>query len=252
MQPLEFWISNGQLVPPKEAGTSLPERLIPDGDNIVKIVADDSGTAVRWHGFGANWASLFFAKEWIARFPGPYTLHYYFSGWFTETIADPVEARARIDTLIAKSDLNLSSRVYIQSFDPETRKLPELIRRTLDAGEAPAEASIDCSLDFDTGRVKVERIGAQSAIAQLWGLSPVSTPCLSGTTYDKAVSAAYAEVLHTGRPHYDHIYAAMAGRDGEIAWIPYQRVVMPHAKRRGRARLVSVVSEVTPVEIAVV
>jgi hypothetical protein len=250
---MEFWISKGLVPKPVPAdGRPLQERILLDRHNLVKVTSTDMGTTVKWHAFGANWASLFFAKEWIGTFPGPYTLIYYMSGWFSETLIDPIDARDRLDQLIAKSDLHLSSRVYTQSFDPKTRVLPDIIRRTLEAGQAPAEASIDCSFDAETGRVKVERIGANSAIARLWGLSPVSTPCLSGTSYDKVVSRAYADVLQTGRPHYDHIYAAMMGADGEVAWIPYQRIVMPLPKVRGRARQVSVVSEIMPVEIAVV
>ncbi len=254
MDQMEFWISKGCLVPKPEfeAGNSLQERIVLDRLNLVKVSTGENGTAVKWHAFGANWASLYFAREWIATFPGPYTFNYYMSGWFSETLTDPIDACDRLDQLIAKSDLHLSSRVYMQSFDPKTRLLPEALRTALEAGRAPPESSIDCSFDSETGRVKVERIGTNSAIARLWGLSPVSTPCLSGTTYDKVVSRAYAEVLQSGQPHYDHIYAAMMGADGEVAWIPYQRVVLPLAKGRGRTKLVSVVSEITPVEIAVV
>lgn len=253
-EPLEFWISQGRLVPRPEFENSqdLPERVQLERSNLVKVIVCEQGATIKWHAFAANWASLYFAKEWIGTFAGPYTLNYYISGWFSETYREASQARDRIDQLIAKSDLQLSSRVYIKSLDPSGHRLPDKLRKTLDAGQAPEDSSIDCSIDEATGRVKVERIGSNSAIAKLWGMSPVSTPCLSGTTYDKVVSAAYAEVIKTGRPHYDHIYAAMMRPDGEVAWIPYQRVVLPHVKRRGRQHLVTVVSEITPVEIAVV
>jgi hypothetical protein len=251
---LEFWISKGCLVPKPEPedGKPLPERTLLDRYNLVKVTASPKGATIKWFAFGANWASLYFAKEWIGTFPGPYTLNYYMSGWFTEKYDDPLDARDRIDTLIAKSDLHLSSRIYTQSFDPDTCQLPDLIRRTYETGVAPPEASVDCSMDEETGRVKVERIGPQSAIAKLWGVSPVSTPCLAGTNYDKVTAKGYFEAVRTGQPYYDHIYAAMMGRDGEVSWIPYQRIVMPHARKRGRNRMVSVVSEVTQVAIAVV
>jgi hypothetical protein len=254
LDQLEFWIEKGVLVPRPEfrAAPGMSERALLDRGNLVKVTVDESGVWVKWHAFGANWASLYFAKEWIGTFRGPYTLQYYISGWFTETIADAAQARDRIDHLIGKSDLHLSSRIYMRPFDPKGRVLPENLRRALEAGQAPEETSIDCSIDDDTGRVKVERIGTNSAIARLWGMSPVTTPCLSGTSYDKAVSHAYADVLRTGRPHYDHIYAAMMGPDGDISWIPYQRLVTRHPASRGSQQLVSVVSEVTPVEIAVV
>jgi hypothetical protein len=251
---LEFWISKGRLIPypDQELAACKTELATLDKHGFVKVTVDEDGATVKWHSFGANWASLYFAKEWIGTFKGPYKLKFYFSGWFTETHADPAVARNRIDALIAKSDLHLSSRVYVQSFALENRPLPASLRHVLETGMPEAERSIDCSIDEASGRVKVERIGSNSVIAQLWGMSPVSSPCLSGTSYDKAVSAAYLHVLKTGLPHYDHIYAAMTGPDGEVNWIPYQRIVTPGPKRRGKGRLVTVVSEITPVEIAVV
>lgn len=251
---LEFWIEKGALVAKPEFATTpgITERALLDRGNLVRVTVGENGVTVKWHAFGANWASLYFAKEWIGTFTGPYRLQYFISGWFTEILDDAAQARNRIDQLIAKSDLHLSSRIYVRPLDPSTRVLPENLRRALEGGHVPEEASVDCSIDEETGRVKVERIGANSAIAKLWGMSPVTSPCLSGTSYDKAVSVAYGEVLRTGRPHYDHIYAAMMGPDGDVAWIPYQRLVTRHPESNGHHQLVSVVSELTPVEIAVV
>jgi hypothetical protein len=254
LEHVDYWIAKGCLVPKPESDDAgnMSDRSLLDRHNLVKVSVDEEGVTIRWQAFGPNWASLFFAKEWIGTFRGPYTLCYFISGWFTETYADPASAKDRIDQLIAKSDLHLSSRIYTKVLDPRDCDLPENIRAALETGVAPLAASIDCLLDSESGRVKVERIGESSAIAKLWGMSPVSAPCLAGTSYDKVTTRGYVEALRTGRPHYDHVYAAMMGRDGEISWIPYQRVVMPHAKARGRWRMVSVVSEVTPVAIAVV
>jgi len=254
MEKFEFWIANGLLVarPDGPGEAELPERVLLDRNNMVKVTVDDSGVTIKWHAAAANWASLHFVKAWIGARPGPFTLRYYLSGWFTETLNDAPAARDRIAMIMSKSDVHLSSRVYVKEFDPAAHQLPESLRTSFESGEAPADDSIDCSVDEASGRVKVERIGSHSPIAKLWGMSPVSTPCLSGTSYDTVVSRAYADVLRTGKPHYDHIYAAMMGPDGEVAWIPYQRLVMRHPASRSRRRLVSVVSEITPVEIAVV
>lgn len=254
MEKIEYWIANGNIVaPPASPGVAgISERMLLGRDGLVKIAVDEACVTIKWHAAAANWASLHFVKGWIGPLNGPFTLHFYLSGWFTETFDDMRQARERIDTIMSKSDVHLSSRVYVKQLDPAAHTLPESLRATFEAGEAPAETSIDCSIDDANGKVKVERIGSNSPIAKLWGMSPVSTPCLSGTSYDTVVSRAYGEVLRTGKPHYDHIYAAMMGTDGEVAWIPYQRLVLRHKESRRRHRLVSVVSEIMPVEIAVV
>lgn len=250
---MEYWIHKGELVPAPECSVEngVSEKDLLTRRGMVKIVAGEGGTSVTWYAAAANWSSLMLAKEWIGTSSAPYTLSYFLSGWFSETLSDPEAAKRRLDHLIAKSDLHLSSRIYTKSFDPETYEVPEPFKGILAAGAAPEESSIDVAVDEQTGRVRVERIGPKSAIARLWGASPVSFPCLSGNTYDKVVSECYREVVRTGRPHYDHICAAMMHPDGEIHWVPYQRIVL-QIPASGRRKLVRVVSEVMPVEIAVV
>src|SRR5205823_432295 len=109
--------------------------------------------------------------------------------------------------------------------------------------------SIDCILDPFSGKFKVQRVGAESSIAKFYGLSPISYPCLTGHSYDQVVSRIYPVVTKSGQPHYDHICAAMAAPDGDVVWIPYQRVVLPLRETRGRPG-VRVVTEMTKVDIS--
>ena len=137
----------------------------------VKVVVE-SGTTIKWHAAFADWSSLFFVKEHIFDLEGPYTLSYYLSGWFVEKYENVVDASNRIDQLIAKSDVHLSSRVYMRSFNPEGHELPEVLSQTLKTGQAPPESSVDCSFDFATGQAKVERIGREFCNRQALGLVP--------------------------------------------------------------------------------
>jgi hypothetical protein len=249
----ELWLNAGRFAPRPAAGDG---RAIPEGDILgrmgyVKLSVGRGLTEIKWMALAANWASLLIAKEWVGETPGPYTLRYFVSGWFSETIRDAGHAARRIDEIMAKSDIHLVSRVYVRELDPGKVALPQTIMQTLDSKHAPPEFSIDCVLDESAGRFRVERIGAKSAIAKLWGLSPVSFPCINGGSYDFTVAQAYRKVLKTGAPHYDHVLAAMLRPDGEPVWIPYQRLVLPNSNRPGRRR-VTVVSEVAPVDITVV
>jgi hypothetical protein len=253
MNSQEYWIHRGGLVPRPE---EIHDEPVSDKELLslygyVRVNHDQYRTQVEWYCDAANFASLYFAKEWIGTFPGPYTLRYFLNGWFLETYDDPELARNRIDLLIAKSDTLLTSRVYVKELEPSSAKVPEVLRRAYEERSVPQRLSVDCVQDPKTSRFKVERIGEESAIGQFWGLSPNSYPCLNGNSYDDIVAQAYSKVLSSKKPSYSHVYAAMVRPDGEVAWIPYQRVVLPGPKS-ARLPTVTVVSEFTPVEIVVV
>jgi hypothetical protein len=249
----ELWLESGRFAsrPTASDGRPIPESELLGRMGYVKLSVGCAVTEIKWMALAANWASLLTAKDWIGETPGPYTLKYFVSGWFSETIREASHAARRIDEIMAKSDIHLVNRVYVRELDPGRVALPQTILQTLDSKHAPPDFSIDCVLDETAGRFRVERIGTKSAIAKLWGLSPVSFPCINGGSYDFTVAQAYQKVLKTGAPHYDHVLAAMVRPDGEPVWIPYQRLVLPNCNKPGRRR-VTVVSEVAPVEITVV
>ena len=61
----------------------------------VKVTQSANGTEIKWSVFAPNWASLYFALEWIDTFPAPYTLNYNLAGWFEEHVgAKPAHAIA--------------------------------------------------------------------------------------------------------------------------------------------------------------
>ncbi len=245
------WISRGVLLPapPHGENQAVDERDLLHRQGHVKITQDAHGTTVKWAMFTANWASLYFAGERIHDCPGPYHLYYHSAGWFHEKYDSAVEASDRITQLVYKSDIHLSRTVYIYEASENRKDVPQLLKAALHDNQADEEHSIDCLYDASSRKFRVSRVGSKSTIAQLWGMSPVSYPCLTGHSYDQAVSRVYPEVSRTGDPHYDHIYAAMASPVGDVVWVPYQRVVLP--LRQGRTRKgVRVVTELAKVDIS--
>jgi hypothetical protein len=246
------WVLDGRMVPPPPAadeGTPIAERDLLQRTGFVKITASEQGTAIRWSMFSRNWASLFFAAEWLQGAFGPYNLQYYSAGWFNERHEQPWSAADRIHHLIHKSDVHLSQTVYIHKAAEPGRDMPPVLQRALRDNAASEDVSIDCAFDPSSQRYRVARVGPQSTIAKLWGLNPVSYPCLIGHSYDEAVSRAYPLVTRSGEPHYDHIYAAMASARGDVVWVPYQRVVLPLVQGRSR-KGVRVVTELAEVDIS--
>lgn len=253
MEDQEYWIDKGRLVPPPAVDPANPvrDRELLGREGRVRITINRSGTTVTWVAFSANWASLYFTKEWIGTFPGPYTLKYFVAGWFTEMIADPQEARGRLDSIMANSDIRLSSSVYIRDMTPKEGRTPLLLMEAFEQRNIDETHSVDCLLDPRTEQFRVARVGDRSQIARLYGtVSPVSYPCHSGHTYDRIVSAAYGEVWQSKTPRYDHVYAAMVSPNGEVTWFPYHRVILP--KKTKSTPGVIIVAEIAPVDITVV
>lgn len=250
VERIEYRIVGGSLVPKPEDGSSAgPGEASPlDRHDVVQAIVEGEAVTLRWYCLGRNWASLFFAHDWMAEFSGPYHLSYYLSGWFNETYRTLPEAADRLSELITKGDVHLSSTVYIQDGNPDRADIPAVLKTALNNNAADEAISIDCVFEPFSGKYKVGRVGKDSMIGKHYGMSPISYPCLTGHSYDQVVSRAYADVMKTGQPHYDHIYAAMAAPTGEVVWVPYQRVVVP--LRGGRAKKgVRVVTEMTKVDV---
>lgn len=245
------WVAHGKITPLQHNGGEAiaDERALLLREGYVKLEESDTGTIVKWAMFTANWASLFYVMEWIHGAAGPYQLQYYSAGWFNERYEHAWEASDRIHQLIYKSDVHLSQTVYIQDAHENRDDVPMLLQKALQNNEIDEEHSIDCMFDQSSQKFRVTRVGAESTIAKLWGMSPVSYPCLTGHSYDQAVSRVYPDVSRTGEPHYDHIYAAMASANGDVVWVPYQRVVLPLKLGRNK-KAVRVVTELAKVDIS--
>jgi hypothetical protein len=249
--PQTQWIYRGQLMVPPQPE---PEDVRHEHDLLekghVRVVRGAEGTAVAWSVFAPNWASLYFAMEWLTDAPAPYTLKYFLAGWFEESFPDVASACRRIHAIIGKSDIHLSSRTFVQPANPNRPDIPEILKDAL-GNRAPPEFCVDCVYDKASGKFSVDRVGRKSEIARLWGMSPVSYPCINGLSYDQVVSAVYHRVLATGEPHYDHVCAAMVTPDSDVLWYTYQRVILP-GMFRGSKKGVIVVSKEAPVDIKVV
>ena len=249
-----LWIDQGRIAGelPLFDGEAASEDIAIHRKGLVKLTfSKDTGTTVSWAVFSPNWSSLYFVMECLHLYPAPYHLQYYLAGWFNETIADAWSARERIHALVGKSDVHLLRRTYLKQADPDPRIMPPLLQDAWGDRAVKPDHSIDCVHDDHDDRFKVMRIGPGSPIARLWGIFPVSYPCLTGNPYDQIVSEVYPEVVTTGEPHYGHVCAAMALPNRQVRWVSYQRVVLPHRFPDGR-KGVTVISELTPVDIQVV
>ncbi|MBM3519367.1 MAG: hypothetical protein FJX63_01115 [Alphaproteobacteria bacterium] len=218
---------------------------------LVRVVSGPVGTEIKWATFSPCLASLFFISDWLSDLPAPYMLRYFLAGWFEEEFRAPEEAHDRIIDIIARSDIHLMRRVFVQQGDPARNGMPASLRCAWGGRDEALDRSVDCRYDEAVGQFRVIRVGRQSTIAKLWGTEPSTYPCANGGIYDRAVGAAYWDVVQTGAPRYDHVYAAMRMPAGELVWIPYQRVILPGEWQRG-TRAVRVLTEIAKVDISII
>jgi hypothetical protein len=252
MEKFEFWLENGTLVdrPIDEKGAPLSDRQLWQTRDLVKVETSALGTRMTWVMFAANWSSLFFAREWLSTLPAPYALEFFNLGWFSENHESFQDVANRIDMLMAKSDIRFSARAFTQPHEDNRKSLLTDIRAAQDVGAVPVEKAVVCVVDFEQERTAVASVGQESALASVWGLSPVAYPVLTGHSYDRIVSRPYFEVAKSGRPYHDHVLAAMTKPDGDVRWLGYQRFIVPGQASINGHPTVSILCQFGPVDIS--
>jgi hypothetical protein len=246
----QVWIDNGKPVDPGTMPAHQKEasRLMRE-DRMVLLGISPAGTVVRWYLQEASWASLFFVTEYLKSCPPPYQLDFFKMGWIVERFTSVNEAVVRLETLMSKCDVKIHEDTMVQEMDPETSRVPTLLRHALSDASSLGVFRVDCAYDDQTDWFHVEKIGEKSSMARWFGLDHQSYASRSGHEYDDKVSKAYLKVLDSWRPHYDHVYALVNNQpDGNSFWLPYQRVVVPH-KFDDHRYGVSVITQVGNVDI---
>jgi hypothetical protein len=245
-----FWIVEGRRLA-ESAGGFLSDDVETarfNYDGAVKVKTSRLGTEIKWSVFSPCFASLFYAMNWLSAARAPVILQFYLSGWFEETFHTVEEAINRIEQVMAKSELHLTKRAFVEEVDPTGKEMPPILQRTWSGHEVSTDTSIDFVFEEKSQKFRIDRIGSKSTIAKFYGMSPVSYPYVNGGSYDDIVYEAYTHVLRSGKPRYDHVLAAMRMPDNVIRWMPYQRIVVP-GETSQKLPCVSVVTEIANVII---
>jgi hypothetical protein len=245
----DIWMAEGDLIAAPLFQNIAEERAYLQSSSTVKAEINASGTHVRWAPFAPNWASLTKLCYMIRQFPTPITLHFFNSGWFKEKYATHLEATARIERLMASSDVRLSTRTYVESVEGQHDELPTKLRDAWLKGAIHIDHAIVCALDFEHERANVLHVGSKTDLATVWGLSPAAFPRQTGHSYDKTVSKNYFDVARSSKPIHDHVFAAMTFPEGDIRWLAYQRLIFPGRPDGFGRPTVNVITELGPVGI---
>lgn len=119
------------------------------------------------------------------------------------------------------------------------------------------------SPDPSTKQLVYRYLGSNAALikvkGQRWAASVVGKSCgraLEGGPSASMLSEGYGEVLDLAVARFDHVRACIPRADGEIEWVPYQRLLLPVRSSTGRPMLLCLsattpeVSIPVPVQIA--
>jgi hypothetical protein len=251
MRSQRFWVHQGQL----ELVTDVHLQSTDEEDNLfrsgsVRTTTGDLGTEIKWLINSPCVRSVFKVMEWIPNARPPYILRFYAMGWFEEIYHRPESAIRRLEQVLARGDRHFTSRIFIKEQSSTAPGVPEVLRDKLNGKPTASEFAVECSYDPDNHLFKVERVGAKSAIGQVWGTYTSSHPCQSAGSYGNTVNATYEDVIKTGKPRYDHVLAALRLPDNAIHWVPYHRVITPKDHASGKPG-VEVVSQIARVDITV-
>jgi hypothetical protein len=253
MQGQRFWLAGGTKLP-----DSFIEHVLDDveaerfnHEGAVRVTTGLLGTEIKWSVFSPCFASLYYILEWLPSARMPIVLRFYLSGWFEEKCTSVDQATKRIEQVLSKSELHLTKRTFVEEFDPKGRMLPPMLQKTWHDHKVYPENSIDFIYDERSHNFRVDRVGPQSTIARLFGVSPVSYPYVRGGSYDDIVYEGYTHVLRSGKPRYDHVLAAMRMPDNVVRWLPYQRLIVPSQSDAAVPR-VSVITEIADVDIRLI
>lgn len=249
----ELWVHEGRIVlrPLSEHGVICSDRVLLQQKNYVKIQFCKSLVTIQWYMSSANWASLFFTMKWITNYSGPFKLVFFNAGWFEEIYDTTEQAKRRIDQLIGKSDVHLSSKVFTRDFLGSISPVASELVHLLKQGGPDESKAVICEVDVEREKVEVQHVGKASVLAGIWGEARMSYPCQTGHSYDRVVSKAYFRAVNENRPIYDQVLASMVKPNGNVHWISYQRVIFPTLRKAANSRLVAINCALAPVDIPV-
>jgi hypothetical protein len=253
MKARRFWVENGKIgqhVAQSNAIGPIDERVM-FKQGQVRVTSGKQGTEIKWVVLSPCNASLFATTVIIKDATAPFVLRFFASGWFEEFYGSVADATRRIELIIARGDRHFTCHTLVREHDIKKSKLSNLLETCLENTTLATDYAVECVYENSSNQFHVEKIGAQSPIARVYGTFLSSFPCRAQGQYSTIVSEAYSDVLNTGKPKYHHVLAAMRMPNNDVVWVPYCRLVIPQVAQNNK-NSVLVISEISPVEIQLI
>lgn len=248
-----YWVEFGKLsaaqAETKTIGPSNEGERFRNGN--VRLTTGEIGTEVKWTVQSPCTTSLFAVCDWVKAAKGPFILRFFASGWFEEFHDTAAEAANRINDIIARGDRHFTCRTMIKEFELTNAPISPFLKSCISGETNAGDYAVECVFEDTSQQFHVERVGPKSAIGRVYGTFLSSFPCRSTGSYSDIVSQAYATVLETKKPRFDHVLASMKMPDESVFWVPYRRLLLPNSNF-GKESSVLVISEISGVEIQLI
>ncbi len=229
MLATRIWITNGATEKSKGPTVELSasEELKRFRDGSVRVTTGPVGTEVKWHVQTPCFTSIFVIMDQLPKYQAPICLRFFISGWFEEFFQDAMQARKRLEGILARGDRHFPIKTFVEKVDSRPSMISDLIQNCLLTQQFPEELTVECEFESNLERFNVNRVGSKSLMSKLYGVVENSFAYQNSTSFSDAVSQGYREVLDTGKPRTDHVLAALRMANNEVHWVPYHRLIFP-------------------------
>ncbi len=230
---------------------------------MVNVGVGEARISVRWSVNDFDSRSLDAVIAFLMRQsePKPVLIEYHFGGWEQRMVDSPLEAAAILENAKQLKPTSPIVKPFVRQMDlGEIEAARPLVRRGFRAWQAsdarftmepekPWRSFLKRTLVFDqddrNGRMVYRHLGRDAALIRVkgrtWAESVLGKSCgraLQETPAGGVLSDVYDEVMRRFEPRFDHIRACIPRADGEIEWVPYQRLLMPVLTTEGKPALV--------------
>ena len=253
MLATRIWITNGAAEKSKDATVelSVSDELKRFREGSVRVTTGSVGTEVKWHVQTPCFTSIFIVMDQLPKYQAPICLRFFISGWFEEFFQDAMQARKRLEEILARGDRHFPVKTFVEKVDSRPSMISNLIQNCLNTQQLPEDLTVECVFESNLERFNVNKVGSKSLMSKLYGVVENSFAYQNSTSFSDAVSQGYREVLETGKPRTDHVLAALRMANNEVHWVPYHRLIFPklsHSSKPG----VSIIADLGNISFKVI
>ena len=248
-----IWIDRGQPVPGLNHNPfrdfDLPFRYY----SLIEISLTEEGTVVRWDPSCVHECSVQAVIDLLPDWTGSCTLKFFKQGWFTETLASPVQAARRISHIQSLRNVEPIKTSHVRNVPVGACTLLPSLRSAFANPDAFRPYAVEDVIDDNEGTFDVDHIGRHSTFRKyVCRMQDDELNIVPGNEqWINEIAPTYVDALKSWKPKLDHVIARLSFADDEPVWLTWHRLVHPIRRPNGRFGVRSFVVP-APVDVSVI